>query len=62
MKILSKSSGSAMQRYCLNWMNGNDGFSLPRKRIRPRVERCMVWWVSLCIVAGWAFEAFNGEP
>jgi hypothetical protein len=26
-----QSSGSAMQRYCLNWMNGNDGFSLRQK-------------------------------
>jgi hypothetical protein len=32
-------------------------------RPRPRVERCMVWWVSLCIVAAWAFDdAFDGEP
>jgi hypothetical protein len=31
MKILSKNSGSAIKRYCLNWMSGNDGF-LRRRR------------------------------
>jgi hypothetical protein len=44
MKILSKSSGSALQRYCLNCLKGNDGFSSTAKVTRTTPAPSALAW------------------